>query len=267
MSPVDPHFLALLAPDARDSHPDRRRTGSGVPGLDLEVEGLSGRRGESEVLSARAGLGEVKPWSLEADQQRERLQGRAGRQVGPVGGRQDEQRAGMLPAGPEGGCGHRAGCGGMGRGQGVPLPGHAFHAVRMPRRQVGGLGAVPAQVVEFPGRWGACGDDLPVALPQRPVALVLPPQGFGPPEVGVPGERRDEAATGRQGHARGWVLRWPIQSGQFQRRRDEVHQMARRGPEGAAIRDASGPMDDQWSRDASFMNPGLVSPERRVGQG
>src|SRR5712675_716116 len=58
----------------------------------------------------------------------------------------------------------------------VPLVPHGrerLHPVGLPGGEVVHLAAVGGEVVELPGRVGAGGDDLPVAVAQRAVPLVL----------------------------------------------------------------------------------------------
>ncbi len=62
------------------------------------------------------------------------------------------------------------------------------------------------------------------------------------------------------------VLFWPVPSGQFQNRGDQIDEMARRLSQRAVVGDALRPMGDEWSGNAPFMHPGLVTAERRVRQ-
>ena len=131
--------------------------------------------------------------------------------------------------------------------------------------QIDGFRPIWTEVVKFPCAVCAGCHDFPVTLPKGSVALMLPPEGFSL-QIGVLSKGSDEAEPRRLRHFRGTVLFWPVPSGQFQNRGDQIDEMARRLSQRAVVGDALRPMSDEWSSNAPFMHPGLVTAERRVGQ-
>src|SRR5215216_2664470 len=83
----------------------------------------------------------------------------------------------------------------------LPLAGQLAGLLGALAGEVARLGAVGRQVVELPGGLLAGGDELPVAHADRPVPLVLPPEGLVADRA-VAGEGRHEALAGGLGGGR-----------------------------------------------------------------
>ena len=159
---------------------------------------------------------------------------------------------------------------GLGRGRmrcrhGLPPRGHGQNPVRMLGGQINRFRPILTEVVEFPSAVYAGCHDLPIPLSKGSVALMLPPEGF-PLQIGVLSKGSDEAEPRRLRHFRGMILFWPVSSGQFQNRGDQINEMARRLSQRAPLADTPWPVHDEWRGDAPFVHPGLVTAERCVGQ-
>ena len=202
----------------------------------------------------------------EADEEGKRFQGDPIRQVGSVWCREYKKRAGVFPLAKQRGCA----AAGLRRGHmrcrhGLPPRGHGLKTFRMPRGQIDRFRPILNKVVEFPWAIRAGGHDLPVSLTKGPVALMLPPKGF-PLQIGVVSKGSHKAEPGWLGHFRGMILFWPVSSGQFQNRGDQIDEMARRLSQRALLGYALRPMGDEWRGDTPLMYPGLVTAEWRVCQ-
>ena len=212
------------------------------------------------------GLCEVEVVAAKSDEEGERLERDSLREVGSVRCREDKQRGGMFPLWKQRGCGGA----GLRRGRmrcrhGLPPRGHGQNLFRMFGGQIDGFSPIRTKVVEFPSAVYAGCHDLPFTLSKGSVALMVPPEGFSL-QIGILIKAPDEAETRRLRHFRGMVLFWPVPSGQFQNRGDQIDEMARRLSQRAVVGDALRPMGDEWSGNAPFMHPGLVTAERRVRQ-
>ena len=95
--PMKRESLAGLAADLRDAHPDDGPERGLVPGLDLVGEHLSRLGSEPEIFSVRLRRGEIEKLAVEPDDDGHVMEDRVGRQVGPLGARQEPEVAGVLP--------------------------------------------------------------------------------------------------------------------------------------------------------------------------
>ena len=153
----------------------------------------------------------------------------------------------------------------MRRRHGLPSRGHGQNLFRMFGGQIDRFRPILTEVVEFPSVVRAGGHDLPIPLSKGSITLMLPPEGF-PLQIGVLSKGPDQAEAGRLRHFGGVILFWPVSSGQFQNRGDQINEMAWRLSQRAPLADAPWPVHDEWRGDAPFVHPGLVTAERCVGQ-
>src|SRR5690349_16182249 len=93
---------------------------------------------------------------------------------------------------------------------------------------------------------------------QPPEEISLNDDVFGESSHEAPSRRRRNRFAVPLGRLRN--------TGDFENRRYDVDHMSRSFSQFAAGRNAGGPMHHQRRADASFMNPGLVTPKRRVRQ-
>ena len=172
----------------------------------------------------------------------------------------------MFPLRKQRGCGGAGLCRGRMRCRhGLPPRGHGQNPVRMLGGQVDRFRPILTEIVELPSAVRAGGHDLPIPLSKGSITLMLPPEGF-PLQVGVLSKGPDQAEAGRLRHFGGVILFWPVSSGQFQNRWDQINEMARRLSQRAPLADTSWPVHDERRGDAPFVRPGLVTAERCVGQ-
>ena len=91
-----------------------------------------------------------------------------------------------------------------------------------------------------------------------------PPEEFAIDHL-VFGERAQEAAAGSLGDRLAAPTRRFLDADGVQDGGDDVDHVTRRVPELATGPNPFGPMHHQRSADAAFVDPGLVTPKRRVG--
>jgi len=103
--PVKREPLPGLAADLWDAHPDDGPESGPVPGLDLVGEHLSRLGHQTEIFSVRLRRGEIEELAVEPDDDGHVMEDRVGRQVGPLGARQEPDVAVVLPLAPGLSCG------------------------------------------------------------------------------------------------------------------------------------------------------------------
>src|SRR5208282_3380138 len=79
-------------------------------------------------------------------------------------------------------------------------------------------------------------------------------------------EKRNEAFAWRRGDRFVFPCLEALPARGFENRGNDVNNVPRRVSQFTTGSKSLRPMDDQWCRDAAFMNPRLVAAERRVGQ-
>src|SRR5207253_1867836 len=129
---------------------------------------------------------------------------------------------------------------------------HRLHALRLLRREIVQLGTIRVHVIELPAA-GMLRDQLPLAVAQRTVALVLP-EDRGRSTERLPFEG---GAQTRAFH-RGNILSRISGSFEIDRGRHQVDQVARLAFKFAPAGDAGRPVRDERGRDAALVLPVLV---------
>ena len=147
----------------------------------------------------------------------------------------------------------------------APARRHLLDALGVRRRQIVGLETIVGEIVELPTERPAR-DQLPVAVGDRAIALVLP----------VERARRGGLAAKEREQARPPELRTldavtdrrpgPGARDLVERRRQIDHVSRRRHDRAGASRKLGRPVHEERDRDSAFVRPVLVASQRRVGE-